>query len=62
MSLIDGEREPISAVVVQDVQTLRISGVDFDNLLATQPPFARALLRKLASRVRELFEPALRRT
>jgi HEAT repeat protein len=58
ISLLDGEPEPINAVALEDVQTLRISALDFDNLVMTQPPFARALLRKLARRVRDMAQAA----
>jgi AAA family ATP:ADP antiporter len=58
ISLLDGEPEPINAVALEDVQTLRVSALDFDNLVMTQPPFAKALLRKLAHRVREMAKAA----
>ncbi len=58
ISLLDGEPEPINAVALEEVKTLRISALDFDNLILTQPPFAKALLRKLAHRVREMARAA----
>ena len=58
ISLLDGEPEPINALALEEVKTLRISALDFDNLVMTQPPFARALLRKLAHRVREMAKAA----
>jgi CRP-like cAMP-binding protein len=45
-------------VALEDVQTLRVSALDFDNLIMTQPPFAKALLRKLAHRVRDMAKAA----
>ena len=58
ISLIDGEVEPVTAVALEDVKTLRVSALDFDNLIMTQPPFAKALLRKLAHRVRDMARSA----
>jgi ATP/ADP translocase/HEAT repeat protein len=58
ISLIDGEVEPITAVALEDVQALRVSALDFDTLIMTQPPFAKALLRKLARRVRDMAQAA----
>jgi AAA family ATP:ADP antiporter len=58
ISLLDGEPEPINALALEEVKTLRISALDFDNLVMTQPPFARALLRKLAHRVRDMAKAA----
>lgn len=54
ISLIDGEVEPVTAVALEDVRALRVSAIDFDTLIMTQPPFAKALLRKLARRVRDM--------
>jgi len=58
ISLLDGEPEPINALALEEVKTLRVSALDFDNLVMTQPPFARALLRKLAHRVRDMARAA----
>ena len=58
ISLLDGEPEPINAVALEEVRTLRVSALDFDNLVMTQPPFAKALLRKLAHRVRDMAKAA----
>jgi hypothetical protein len=58
ISLIDGEAEPITAVALEEVRALRVSALDFDDLIMTQPPFAKALLRKLARRVRDMAQAA----
>jgi HEAT repeat protein len=58
ISLLDGEVEPVTAVALEEIRTLRVSALDFDNLIMTQPSFAKALLRKLAHRVRDMARAA----
>jgi CRP-like cAMP-binding protein len=50
--------EPVTAVALEEIRTLRVSALDFDNLIMTQPSFAKALLRKLAHRVRDMARAA----
>jgi len=58
VSLLDGEPEPVHVVALEEVKTLRVSALDFENLVMTQPPFARALLRKFARRIRDMAQAA----
>jgi len=58
ISLIDGEVEPVTAIALEEVRALRVSALDFDTLIMTQAPFAKAVLRKLAHRVRDMARAA----
>jgi voltage-gated potassium channel len=55
LSLIDGEPRSADVVAVDDVTLLTLTASDFDSLLS-DPYFARAIIRSLAERFREVLD------
>jgi len=58
ISLLDGEPEPMTVTAKDSVRALSVSLEDFDDLLSSQPQFARAIMRKMAWRLREFAKSA----
>jgi CRP-like cAMP-binding protein len=55
LSLIDGKPRSADVVAVDDVTLLTLTASSFDSLLS-DPYFARAIVRSLAERFREVLE------
>ena len=54
MALLDGQPRSATCIVTRDARLLRISSEDFFNLLDTHTDIAKALLRTLAGRLRNI--------
>jgi CRP-like cAMP-binding protein len=58
LALIDGEPRTATVVATEDLTLLTVTAEDFDALL-TDPYFARAVMRNLAQRFREVQDASL---